>query len=329
MLTRRDLLRTAGAAALAAGASGFPLGWAGRAPAADGRKKRVLVFTRSQGFEHSVVKPGKGGKPCLVDQTWTELAGKHGFEVECTKDGRVFLPETLAKFDAFFFYTTGDLTAEKSTDNTPPMSTEGKKALLSAVAAGKGFFGSHCASDTFHTPGEKFANQDPDKIDPYLKMLGGEFIKHDAQQKAWMRVVDNRFHGATGLTDFNLMEEWYSLKNFAPDLHVILVQDTEGMKGPSYQRPRFPATWARMHHKGRVFYTSMGHREDVWANPLFQTLLLGALSWATGQADADLTPNLASAAPQAMEVPKAPPERPARQAPKTTPQTAPPANHKE
>ena len=48
------------------------------------------------------------------------------------------------------------------------------------------------------------------------------------------------------------------------------------MKGEDYQRPNFPATWARMHGKGRVFYTSMGHREDVWTNPIFQNLLAGA-----------------------------------------------------
>jgi uncharacterized protein len=249
------------------------------------------------------------------------LAGKHGFEVECTKDGRIFLPETLAKFDAFFFYTTGDLTKEvdpnsrrQNTDQSPPMPPEGKKALFDAVAAGKGFLGSHCASDTFHTPGRAFANQEPSKIDPYLQMLGGEFIKHDAQQQSVMHVVDKTFPGIKGVSDFKLHEEWYSLKNFQPDLHVILVQETEGMKGPSYQRPNFPATWARMHHKGRVFYTSMGHRDDVWANPLFQNLLLGALSWATGQAEADLTPNLQSAAPKAMDLPKEPP--PARPRPK-------------
>src|SRR6059058_5361430 len=136
MLTRRELLRTAGAVGLAAGLAGFPLGRA--APGPDGKKKRLLVYTRSQGFQHDVVKV-TGGKPCLVDTIWTELAAKHGFDVECTKDGRVFLPETLSKFDAFFFYTTGYLTAEKSTDNTPPMPKEGKKALLGAVAAGKGF----------------------------------------------------------------------------------------------------------------------------------------------------------------------------------------------
>ena len=32
-------------------------------------------------------------------------------------------------------------------------------------------------------------------------------------------------------------------------------------------------TWARSYGKGRVFYTSMGHREDVWENPKYQGLL--------------------------------------------------------
>src|SRR5262249_48797742 len=181
---------------------------------------------------------------------------------------------------------------------------ESKDALLKAIAGGKGFVGCHCASDTFHSPGEKKQNQPPDKIDPYLVMLGGEFIIHGAQQKAFMRVVDNKFPGTKGLTDFELHEEWYCLKNFAPDLHVILVQDTMGMTGGDYQRPSYPATWARNQGKGRVFYTSMGHREDVWQNPIFQDLLMGGLSWAFGNVDADVTPNLEKAAPKASELPK-------------------------
>ena len=64
------------------------------------------------------------------------------------------------------------------------------------------------------------------------------------------------------------------------------------MKGFEYERPNFPATWARKHEKGRVFYTSMGHREDVWKNPIFQDLLLGGLAWACGNVDADVTPNI-------------------------------------
>jgi len=303
MLNRRDLLRHGGLAALALGAARFPLGWT---RAADPAKKRVLMYTRSEGYEHDVVKR-KGDKLSLAENIVTDLGAKHGVEVQCEKDGRVFESKDFPKFDAFVFETQGNLLGEKSKDGYPPMSEAGKKALLKAVAEGKGFVGSHCASDTFHSPGfpnNRWENQEPDKMDPYIRMLGGEFCKHGDQQKAFMRVADPNFPGLKGVKDFDLLEEWYSLRNFAPDLHVILVQDTMGMKNFDYERPNFPATWARMHEKGRVFYTSMGHREDVWQNKVFQDLLLGGLSWALGNVNADIPPNLDKAAPKAKELPK-------------------------
>ena len=55
---------------------------------------------------------------------------------------------------------------------------------------------------------------------------------------------------------------------------MILTQECDAMKGPMYQRKPYPETWARMEGKGRVFYTSMGHREDVWTKPEFQALAL-------------------------------------------------------
>ena len=72
----------------------------------------------------------------------------------------------------------------------------------------------------------------------------------------------------------------------------------------------FPATWARMHGKGRVYYTSFGHREDIWTNPKVKSLVLGGFDWALGRADADLTPNLAQVAPNADEIPKLAPRQP-------------------
>jgi type 1 glutamine amidotransferase len=295
-MNRRELLRRAASAAGVIGLSHlssiFPLGWA--APSSETTKRKLLVFTRSQGFEHSCLKREAPDKLSLLERTVTNLGAKHGFEVTCTKDGRVFIPDELAKYDAFLFETTGDLTKEGG-DNNPPMPRDGKQTLLNAVAKGKGFVGAHCASDTFHSQG--------DKIDPYIAMLGGEFIVHGAQQKAKMVVVDNKFPGAHDLKDFDLHEEWYALKNFAPDLHVILAQDSQGMKGDMYQRPAFPATWARKHEKGRVFYSSMGHREDVWENPTFQTLLLGGLSWAFGNVEANVEPNMKEATPKADEYP--------------------------
>jgi uncharacterized protein len=312
-MNRRELLRTTGTLALGAGLSTFPLGWtAGQ----EGKKKRILMFTRSQGFQHSVVnrnevgkeydkgkkRLGEPGKLAHAEQIVTDLGMRHGFEVTATKDGRIFVPEEIAKYDAFFFYTTGDLTAEKATDGSPPMSKEGKKAFLDAIAAGKGFLGTHCASDTFHSHGDSRKNQPLDQRDPYIQMLGGEFIVHGAQQKAWMRVTDPTFPGVKDLKDYQMFEEWYALKNFAPNLHVILAQDGEGMNGAMYQRATFPATWARTHEKGRVFYTSMGHREDVWTSPIFQQVLLGGIAWALRNVDADVTPNINQVTPKASEL---------------------------
>ncbi len=307
-MNRRQMLQNTGITALALG--GFPLGWT---RAADAPKRRLLMYTHSEGFEHTVVKR-KGDRLSQAEQIVTDLGKKHNFEVNCTKDGRVFVNDDLAKYDGFVFQTQGDLFLEGRHDKQPPMTPDGKKALLNAIASGKGFVGCHCASDTFHSKGPGDQNQPPEERDPYIAMIGGEFIVHGAQQKAFMRVIDNKFPGATKLQDFELLEEWYALKNFAPDLHVILAQDTKSMKTDgggnyAYSRPNYPATWARMHHKGRVFFTSMGHREDVWASDLFQTLLLGGLSWAVGNVDADITPNMSRATPQANEVPKAPPRQ--------------------
>jgi hypothetical protein len=78
-----------------------------------------------------------------------------------------------------------------------------------------------------------------------------------------------------------------------------------GGEAGGYDRPNYPSTWAHMYGKGRVFYTNMGHRDDVWANPVFQSVLLGGINWALGNVDADVTPNLETAAPHASELPPA------------------------
>jgi type 1 glutamine amidotransferase len=299
-MNRRDWLCQAGLAAATLVVSPGSGGWT--APAG-GPRRRLLMYTRSGDYQHDVVKRN-GNKLSLAEQIVTDLGAKHNFDVMCEKDGRVFLSEEFPKFDGFFFETQGDLCAEKSKDDTPPVPPEGKRALLEAVHGGKGFAGCHCASDTFHSAGDRFERQSADQLDPYIAMLGGEFIRHGDQQKGWMRVVDHSFPGLKGVDDFELQEEWYSLKNFAPDLHVILVQDTKGMHNPDYHRPSYPATWARRHGKGRVFYTSMGHRDDVWKNSLFQEILLGGLAWALGNVDADVTPNIKEVTPEASVMPR-------------------------
>lgn len=297
-MRRRDLLLAGGATALSITA------WPWKAALAEDQpQRRVLFFTRSAGFEHGAIRE-KDGTQGHAQKVFTELGKQHNFDVVATKDGRIF-DEDLDQFDAFLFYTTGDLTREKRGEE-PPMSADGKERFLDAVAGGKAFLATHSAADTFHSPGHgKARYEHQEEIDPYIAMLGGEFISHGPQQEARMVVSSPNFPSAKDLgEDFVINDEWYSLKNLADDMHVVLVQDTQGMEGRDYQRPAYPATWARPHHDGRVFYTSMGHREDVWTNPVFQQVLLGGMRWATGDVEADVSPNLSGVTPGAQVLPK-------------------------
>jgi len=270
--------------------------------AADAKPLNVLFFTKSGGFEHSVIKR-TGDAPSHAGRILADLAKQKGWNVTETKDGRIFAND-LARFDVFFFYTTGDLT--KDGKDGAGMGDAGKAAFLDAISKGKGYVGMHSASDTFHSPNHKKGTLENNAaLDPYGVMLGTEFIVHGAQQKAKLTCVDAKFPGIADFTaGFEWQEEWYSLKNFAKDLHVLLVMDTTGMTGAMYQRPNYPSTWIRMHGKGRVFYSTLGHREDMWLRPQVQALVAGAVDWAGGRVDADTTPNVDQVTPKASEFTK-------------------------
>ena len=101
--------------------------------------RRVLFFSKSAGFEHSVIKRD-GDKPSYVENILAKLGSENRFDFTFSKDGRIFTPENVARYDAFVFFTTGDLT-KNTGDGNPAMTQEGKAALLDAIHQGKGFVG--------------------------------------------------------------------------------------------------------------------------------------------------------------------------------------------
>jgi type 1 glutamine amidotransferase len=293
-------------------------------PAAKTRK--ILFFTKSSNFEHQVIKE-RGGRPSFAAQVLQALGPQHGIEFTFSKDGSLFTPDYLAQFDALLFYTSGNL-LESGKDGNPPMMPAGKQALLDAIRHGKGFIGTHAAADTFHTGETADTNTNQARTwryrvlgaaaDPYTQMIGGELIIHGCQQIGTARVVDPQFPGfAPYAPEFAAQEEWYSMTNFAPDLHVLLVLDTATMRNPypdepnwppagwdtPYKRPPYPVAWAHRYGDGRVFFTAMGHSEETWRNPRFQEMLFGGIDWALGRVKAAVPPNLARVAPQAAELP--------------------------
>ena len=96
------------------------------------------------------------------------------------------------------FFTGGDISSVGD-DGHPAVTPEGKQALLDAVADGMGFLAVHSAGDTWHTlelgggnptyRHHRYRNHG-DASDPYIRMLGGEFINHGEQQVATARIVD-------------------------------------------------------------------------------------------------------------------------------------------
>jgi type 1 glutamine amidotransferase len=68
-------------------------------------------------------------------------------------------------------------------------------------------------------------------------------------------------------------------------VHVLLSIDSElsdltgqpeMVKGGDY-----PQAWWREFGEGRTFYTSLGHRDDLWSNdPVFRAHILGGIRWA-------------------------------------------------
>ncbi len=281
---------------------------------------RVLYFTKSSGFEHSVIK-WENGQPSYSERVLTKLGAEHQIEFVFSKDGSKFSADYLRPFDVVLFYTSGDLMSV-GTDGHPAMSAEGKQALLDWVANGHGFMALHAGSDSFHTGehgggnpkerSQRYRNYG-DAADPYVKMLGGEFIRHGPQQVAAARVIDPAFPGFGDLgAEIRVKEEWYTLKEFAANDHVLLVMETKGMEGSDYQRPDYPLAWARTNGKGRVAFNAMGHREDVWDSAAFQSMLVGMLKWAGGAVSADVSPNLQQAAPGHATIQPQPPPEPAK-----------------
>lgn len=266
---------------------------------------RVLYFTKSSGFEHSVIK-WVDGKPSYSEKILTALGAKNEIEFTFSKDGSHFTADYLAQFNVLLFYTSGDLTSV-GTDGHPGITGNGMSALFDYVAGGGALVGLHSAGDTFHSQ-ERGGGNNPRRLqryrnygeaaDPYCKMLGGEFIRHGPQQVARATVVDPKFPGFGELgAELNVNEEWYTLKDFAANDHVLLVMQTAGMLGGDYARPPYPLAWVRPHGKGRVAYQAMGHRDDVWDSTAYQSMLVGLLQWSAGKAEADITPNLSQVAP--------------------------------
>ena len=181
--------------------------------------------------------------------------------------------ESLKNYDGVMFVsTTGDLPIPD------------KQGFLDWIKAGHAFIGIHAASDTFHGWPE------------FIDMLGGEFAHHGQQVgvKCLNQDPQNPATAHLGKTWTISQEEIYQFKNYDPTkVHDLLILD----KHPENGAPgHYGVSWCKDYGAGKVFYTSLGHREDIWdtdptikdrkndaaISRAYQQHVLGGIEWALG-----------------------------------------------
>ena len=263
-----------------------------KASASQALPKKLLFLTHAALYKHTSLGP--------AEKAVTELGKSGGFEVTTVEgykqDGKQldfsFLThEYLNQFDGVMMMTNGNL----------PFSDAQKKMLTDFVRGGKALIGAHCASLTFYNYPE------------FGEMLGGYFNRNLPQGTIAVLKVEDTKHPATKMlgSGWPLVDEFYLFgtapwdaarpdenidvlfKNKIPmgfsrdKVHVLLSLDTEKMdmsKQPNLKRGGdYPQAWTREYGKGRTFYTSLGHRDDIWSNdPVFRAHINGGIRWALG-----------------------------------------------
>jgi type 1 glutamine amidotransferase len=273
--------------------------------AADAPKK-LLVVTTTTGFRHASIP--------TLEKMLSQLAKESGeFTVDFVKQppghAATGFPKKLkadaseadkaafnaneAKFDAALKVALQKLSPEnlKNYDGVIFASTTGdlplpdRQGFLDWIKAGHAFVGIHSASDTFHGYPE------------FIAMLGGEFAHHGPQVSVDCLNQDPR-HPATAALPAAwtiTQEEIYQFTNYnAANVHDLLIMD----KHPEHkeQSGHFPVSWCKEFGGGKIFYTSLGHREDIIdADPnlkdrknsveiakSYQAHVLGGIEWALG-----------------------------------------------
>lgn len=232
-------------------------------PASAAPKKRLLVVTVTKGFRHDVIPTAE-----IVLKQMGESSGEYTVDYVRTdaEMAEKMSPAGLRNYDAVVFAnTTGDLPIPD------------RDAFIKWIADGHGFIGIHAAADTFHG------------FPTYLQMLGAEFKTHGPQVEVTARVED-RTHPATRFLggQRTVFDEIYQFQKFDRGrVHGLLTLDAH----PNDRTPGdYPVAWCREEGKGRIFYTSLGHRKDVWESKWYQVHLLGGISWALGLEKGDAKP---------------------------------------
>jgi hypothetical protein len=263
------------------------------APAKPAKRRRVLVWGHS--WTHT---PNP-----FAEEALRVLGEKTGaFEAVVTDDPRQLLGDALPRYDALVMNNTHEpepfLPADfaklgpEEQAAARKMNQAIKQSILEYVRGskpprgkeipGRGLVGVHAATAACQ------------KWPEYGEMIGGTYGGHILQDVVIR--ADDPGHPLVACLEgkpWRIRDEIYIFRG-AHDLaklRVLLSLDLEQMDDPG-KRPdkRYAVSWVRPYGTGRVFYTTLGHVEAVYWNPLFLRHLLAGIQFATGDLEAEAAP---------------------------------------
>jgi cytochrome c len=217
-------------------------------------ERRVLVFTKTDGFRHSSIEPGKSALQKMGDE--------RGFSVDFTEDANQFNTGNLKKYNAVIWLnTTGDV-----------LNRTQQEEFERYIQAGGGYVGIHAAADCeYEWPW-------------YGQLAGAYFLDHPVNniQKGKFYVVQKDHWATKGMPDqFERTDEFYSFKNINPAINVLIKIDEKTYEGGK-NGDDHPMSWYHEFSGGRSFYTAMGHTDSSFSESLFLNHVWAGINYAMG-----------------------------------------------
>ena len=217
---------------------------------------RILVFSKTDGFRHDSIEPGKDA---LI-----QLGMQHGVRVDTTEDAVLFTGANLSRYDAIVFLNTSETV----------FNDDQRMAFKQYIRNGGGFAGIHAASATeYEWPW-------------YHNMIGASFDNHPsnpAVRNADVEVVDPDHRSTRHLPErWNRDDEWYNFRNKNPKVNVLLKLDTDSYEGSDHPG-NHPIAWYHEYEEGRIFYTALGHTIESFSEEKYLKHLWGGIEYAMGR----------------------------------------------
>ena len=173
------------------------------------------------------------------------------FDVTMADDAEVLTPENLDSYDVIADYTSWWEPTEEQC-----------RALLDAVAGGKGYFCMHPATASFMN---SFG---------YHEMVGGTFIEHDPNKLFTVKIDTAKRVEKHPITqdvgDFEIQDELFVVDGNQTEWNILA--RAEG----------HPVLWTKEWGKGRVHTNVLGHDERALNNPSLRTLIILGVEWVAG-----------------------------------------------